>query len=527
MRLSLLIVDDNDYERDSLSTCVNWKLLGIENIYMAENGRRAWEIYTEHRPDIIITDIKMPEEDGLELMHRLHADGSTAKVIVVSAYDSFSYAQSALSLKAFSYILKPVSSRELTEAVRSAVDMIITEQLDNDERERYYSLLDEMREVGLEKYMHSFLTDDMSLSERSELFSKMCRVCSLSFQPQYVVLAFRHTESNLQTFKNTVLASLRGRFSYEAGFALDAETFVVVIDRIAMETDEFIREITGWLDAQESKQRLAAGVSKLNDNVLNMPDMYRQALQNLARFQRSGYGMCFFSDAAPEEDGMEDIVSILADIEKNMFNGVYPEELCRELRSALKGTRDIAEVKSAFISFASRIMGNPELIRLCAGDNDDNPELLNSSELFKAIIRCESVSLVMDVISAWCMSVSERFAYRLWDKKRKTAEEIKHIIDTEYEKEISLKYISERIFLSSNYTHILFKLVFGTTINHYLTEVRIDNASRLLAETDVPISQIAERVGYKNATYFFSLFKRITGETPAEYRRIKQKEASR
>ncbi|MBQ6595851.1 MAG: response regulator [Clostridia bacterium] len=119
--ITLLIADDERTARDHMIACIDWAKLGLEIIGVAGDGLTAWELMRSGRPDLALIDIRMPGMDGLELIRRASEEGLLTRILIVSGYDHFEYAQKALEYHVFKYILKPYSPEELTEALTAAI----------------------------------------------------------------------------------------------------------------------------------------------------------------------------------------------------------------------------------------------------------------------------------------------------------------------------------------------------------------------------------------------------------------------
>lgn len=522
LRLSILIIDDNSYEREALRACIPWHLLGIDEIRLAENGRKGWALYCEHRPQIILTDIKMPEMDGMEFVRRVRAEDSKTRILFLSAYDDFRYAQFALSHNADHYLLKPVNSKELVEVIRKAVDEVITEELDAEERAAFYAMLEEVREAGMEKYVRRYLLESLTPQERGELYLQMGRVCKLSFVPPLSVAVFRFREKQEYKRLQALLSRLSGSLEPAASLVLDTQSLVLILHKVQESRSDFAAKLNQTLDALPEQGALAVGVSSLTDNAMELRELYQQAVSCTNRCERHGYGRCFFVWDRYDmgRSNPDKLDACLERAEASMLAGTSPRHALEGIAESLEPECDLSSLKGAVIRYAGRLINESQVRWIC----DSDPELLSEEALYTALIRADSVPALTGTLGDWMETVAERFAYQSVDKKQKTALQIKHIIDTEYAGNITLKYLSGKVYLSGNYIHILFKSIYGHTVNHYLTEVRIQKACQLLSGTGYGIAQIATMVGYEHNTYFFSIFKRMTGMTPAEYRRAHQEE---
>lgn len=525
MRLSILIIDDNSYEREALRTCIPWSLLGVEDIYLAENGKTGWGLYGKHHPTMILTDIKMPEMDGLEFVSRVRAEDPKTRILFLSAYDDFRYAQFALSHNADQYLLKPVNSKELVEAIRKVVDEIITEELNEEERVAFYAMLKESREASIEKYIRRYLLESLSPRERGELYLQLSSIGKLSLVPPLAVVIFHFRPSLEYKHLHALLRRTSQILAPAAGLALDAHSLVLILHKVQGGRQELAAKVTQTLIELPERDELVIGVSDFSDNALELRELYQQAISCVNRYERYGYGRCFFvwdrqEPGRPDPDKLD---KCFKQAEALMLAGNSPRQALADISEKLGPDSTLSELKGAVIRFVSRLINTSQVQWICKAEE----ELLSEETLYTALIRADSAPVLADILSSWMEAVAERFTYQSVDKKQKIALQIKQIIDTEYASNITLKYLSQKVFLSSNYVHILFKSIFGRTVNHYLTEVRIQTACRLLSDTGYGIAEIAPQVGYEHNTYFFSIFKRITGMTPAEYRRMHQEEGSK
>lgn len=126
--VSMIIVEDESFERKSLMNCIDWGLIGVEIVGDASNGEAGLALVRDKHPDIVLTDINMPIMNAIEMSARIRQINSDIKILFISSYDDFEYAKQAIELKIFSYITKPVNEAELLRTVKRAVDSI-TEKL--------------------------------------------------------------------------------------------------------------------------------------------------------------------------------------------------------------------------------------------------------------------------------------------------------------------------------------------------------------------------------------------------------------
>ena len=191
--LKILLVDDEEEVRKIIAKKVPWEKLGYELIGNVSNGQEAMEVIEVNEPDVVLTDIRMPFMDGLELASKLKDEYPDIKVIIFSGFDEFEYAKQALKYNVIEYILKPVNIEEMTEILRRVRQSIVEDLL----KKRNIEKLKEAYMKGLPVIKERFLTDLVhgKLKSREEIQQKMSLYqIPLMFQDQYLVATLMLTE---------------------------------------------------------------------------------------------------------------------------------------------------------------------------------------------------------------------------------------------------------------------------------------------------------------------------------------------
>ncbi|THF73750.1 response regulator transcription factor [Cohnella fermenti] len=171
--LKALVVDDEYLVRTGIRETIDWPAYGVEIVGEADNGEDGLELALRHRPDVILTDIRMPFMNGLEFIERIKENRLEAGIIVLSGYDEFQYAQAALKLGASSYLLKPVDTAELAASVRK-LGLQVREQAR--ERAHYGELKNELPQVASKFWLdllHGRLREEEDISRRSALLPRI------------------------------------------------------------------------------------------------------------------------------------------------------------------------------------------------------------------------------------------------------------------------------------------------------------------------------------------------------------------
>lgn len=168
--MRLLIAEDELWLRKRLVSTIDWSSYGISKVYEAEDGGEALEIALKEKPDIVITDIRMPELSGIDLMKKLNENSIFSKMIVVSGYDDFEYAQGALRMGAINYLLKPVDEEELLDSVKRCVEELKKEK----NKETVFDKQSAASEMLME-HIYEDLIFETSEKRTEELLQKLSR----------------------------------------------------------------------------------------------------------------------------------------------------------------------------------------------------------------------------------------------------------------------------------------------------------------------------------------------------------------
>jgi len=400
----LLIVEDESKTRAALRQFIPWNAWGIGAVLEAGNGKQALHIAERERPDFILTDIRMPVMDGVELARRVSETMPDTGIIMLSAYSDLQYFKSAMKSRAIDYLLKPVDTAELEQAIRSAAERL----RQREERKKERQVID--RNLPL---------------LRSNFFLSLLKEAP-------------NDESD-------ALATLRS-----LGMELPAGTSWHVVE-LGFAPDE------GTRPAAAAKEAAAL-----------LEETYREVAWRQVAIDRD---RCFVFLGRPPGDAADDrTLSALA------------EEAKAQLEEAHAG--------KAVLRMTERPLGLCELFRTAGLLEPVGP--VDWSETDKASI----------------------------DRQTALVQTVKEIVASRYAEEtLSVNAIAEQVSYTAAYVCMVFKRATGTTVNHYMNQYRIRMAKKLLADPDIKMYEIAQRVGYANENYFSKVFKKYEHVSPSEYKR--------
>lgn len=512
--ISVMIVDDEKMILEDLSTMIDWEAAGYQIIATAFNGKQALRKYRELHPQVIFTDIRMPFMDGIEMISEIRKTDEKVSIILLTAYEDFSYAKAAISLGITEYIIKSeITANSLSDLLLRLKNNIIKAG----RRERY--ITDRM----LEQF---FLSEEMT--ENTDIEAILNR-------PEYIIMA----EQDLPV-------SLSGENIPEE-IIIHRSKFVEIL------TDE---KADGWelevITAIPGRKMVIA----LNPDEKNYSDRENKLLKTAHEFQRrlqkrtgfeftlyivrgkiSLYEFKRFYDENKriflkkylEGTGKIHILdcSQVQELEKerntaNTRNGISMEEVLKETDSQtrtrkLKEILDIAGNDGAeqFISAAqSGYIALKHAYR----------KVYNGKEKeFPQITTCWKNWLDAEKIILWLqeqMEVYHEYISReVKGYSRIVADAEEYIYRSFRNPDLSLNDVAAYVHLSPGYLSSEFKKETGVTLKSYLTDVRIDAAKKMMDEGKYKIYEICSAVGYNSSQYFSQAFYKKTGMFPTEYSR--------
>ncbi|MFH5182443.1 response regulator [Paenibacillus sp. TAB 01] len=521
--IRVLIADDEILVRVGLKTIIPWEQHGFELIGEAANGLEALELIRERGCDIVLTDIRMPECDGLTLIEKLKAEFPGIKCLILSSHNDFEYVQKALQLGAVDYVLKlTMEPGELLDkliALKERITIENEQQLQASEREFKMSVYS--REAK-EKRLKELLVKACSPWDVEEF------VREFGFrepvEPFYVVtikLDRYQEELEENRFRSERLLNFTvTNIMVEIGKKYDACEFVEIdngqfailtsIDPCEMLT-EIGSAVQTFLQLSVSSG-LSLPLASLND----MHAGFLQAEEALLHRFYQGYGgiIAYKPDRYPGHIGPQADEEWLKLLELRDEAGVL-ERLNRWYAVSSTGQEHPDELREQWIrlvhifaNYAAKLGGDLYSIPLHA---DRYP--------FHAVRSLETLQEIYDWFTGWTR-VYFRYIQQLTVKVWRP--EIQAVIETirsRYNENLKVFEIAKEIGFTENYLSVLFKKETGETIMDYLTRIRMDQARELLKDQSYKIYEISEMVGYSDSNYFSKLFKKMEGMYPLEFRK--------
>lgn len=518
-RVRVLIVDDEFFVCQLIYHLMDWEKYHAEVVGMIDNGEEALDMILKECPDIIISDIRMPGLNGIELVQAVKNLKKPAKIILISGHRSFEYAKEAINLGADYYLLKPIRKNELQEVFSSIVNEIEKERKAMDvEREYRKKLLLNKRE--LRNQFINFLVSGKLKGERDiDSVNKKYQFSFRKgkFQLAMLKLDFEETDQH-QRPETKILKQQLSKYNYELDkYCWD---FEMLIDENAIYVLMNFSEKQGIYIAQRLKivRETMQDISKcLVTLILGREwNTLFEMEKNMPQFRKAVYERIKTQDKIIAEDQIGEyrqehttakVGKLIRCIEAGNYEGIN-EYLENEQKEMIKesGENQIRKIQQIVGTFYQLFEdGKYQEKGHCIQENVEN---LNSIyKIWKYVKKMieeaiqENKEHFRNVNS---IQVKETIAY----------------IKLHYSENLKLTEMAERVYISPQYLSSLFKKEMDMTISEYIALLRIEKAKELLRGSSHNVAEIAERIGYRDIRHFSMVFKRITGLTPTEYRKI-------
>ena len=525
----VLLADDEEEIRSGISRKIDWASLGFRLVGEAANGEEALELAEQLRPDVVLTDIKMPFLDGLELCRRLRVSLPGARLVVFSGFDDFEYARQAVGAGVSEYILKPINAPELTQVLENLRRQLDRQQLERQDmetlRRRYEESLPILRELFYTRLLSGQLPPDQ-VQERAaryeiELPGGLWTAALVHADPP----GEREGSARDELALLSVQSFLTQHFSLEgcaARAVLCGDTAALLVqlsgeDRLYPLLEELER--LSLLSRSYLGLSLTAGVGlpcQGPEELHRSVEGARSALDYRALAE--GGRIIYIGDLEPQPAadlslGEEELRALSAAIKLGT-----PEQVDREVRVLMERLQRLAPSLTQYRLFLLELVTC--LVRLARTGGVSVEEVFGPG--FPAGTAFSELSS-LEELGRWlrerCGRLQELMGRRRTDSAWKLVEQAKDYIAAHYSDErLSVELLCSHIHLSPTYFSTLFKREVGMSFTAYVTQVRMEQALRLLRDSDEKTYRIAEQTGYSDPNYFSYVFKRRFGLSPSKYR---------
>lgn len=532
-KIKVFLVEDEVIIRSGVKKSINWEQEGYEFVGEASDGELAYPMILKEKPDILITDIRMPFMDGLELSRLVKKELPDIKILILSGYDEFEYAKKAIKIGVTEYLLKPISAAKLTEVLNAVAETIRQENEEKNLLETYFAEMRENTERDKMRLFEKLLMGDLSMGEILEAGERFGMNLGASCYKTVLFKILANLENHVYAEQMVDACSsveqaasmMEGVYVFQRG--VEGWAFLLTAQ------DEKSMEESAKILYQNLKQAMKnytqleyfGGIGSTVPRIRSLKQSFREADRAFAarfveeanqiisqkEFEKSqmeeGLKMQGVVQIGKSREMLQKFLSNGTREEVKAFSDAYISRIEEEnIRSTMVRQYVVIDVCIVILSFCERISSANRLQEEAEELQKMMQKIHSLSEIKKYVVR-----LLNEAIELRDAESGRRYSDLIAAAKK----EIENHYMTE---EISLNTVAISVGMSPSYFSSIFSKEAGKTFVEYLTEVRIEKAKEFLMCSSMKTSEIGYEVGYKDPHYFSYIFKKVQGCSPKEYR---------
>lgn len=521
---NVLLVDDEMLDLEGMRQFIPWKELGMEVVGAANNAFAACDILDQQAVDIIVSDVNMPNMSGLELARIAIEKKTDIRVIFVSGYQDFSYVKQALALKAYSYVLKPMDDKELITALQKVREDLDEEQQRREVEEAYQHMIPMAKNDLLIRLFEGEWESDGQAGMYKLV--KSYGLDKLEWPVRVAVLELDYFNW-LQEQDHLARHQLSKDFIYEVNTMGQKHgmphCYKVSSYRIALlmndqKKEKFIEDIYSSIRAK-FPVTMTVGVGKPAFTMGQIHTSYRQAMEAVDGKMFISKGNLIMYETVSSEPGMIDARMLDTHMD-TLFKAMKEYELVLIYDEIDKLFRSVSSLRSKFTIHNLAMYIIWKLDQQLKDVDEDLFEILgmelNSLDI---LLQFDTISDIRSWLVLKTFEISEYLRSKSESVNHKLIREIIQMMKDKMSENFTLKDIAQQFSFSPNYLGFLFKEETGKTFSEVLSQLRMEQAGKLLKDPTSKIYEIASKVGYRYLPYFSRQFKEAYGMTPMEYRK--------
>lgn len=527
--LKVVIADDEERICQLIRALIDWESLNMKVTGMAHNGLDALRMVEEEEPDILITDIRMPWCSGLELIEKVKEKNSAIEIIIISGYAHFEYAQRAIKYGVGDYLLKPINKTELYTILQKLKERIITRQesendilnlkqkSENNNRRLQNGLMMQLIEQKVSGLSLQTLQTEYALKVEPGIFQAFC----IKVDNGRGELNQSGLNIILDKIESLVDSNLRSKcyelLIYRSGFSC-----VGIMNYATEKVDEIRHQLRDCLKQLESQKDLygaitiCGAVGGMKEEPEQMTEtLYEASVIIKERFVVNGSGRVL--EKMPSE-GMLSELNLPEKYSRQITHAIEvmsieeADDVVRQIRESVESMQSVHGYE---IQDLVMVLGRLFLSRL----QMENRE----AEIKKYDEQCEQCGTVEELygrLTALQKNFLEELIKQHESDAARPVRQAKQYIQKHFNEQITLEEVSGVVGLNAAYFSVLFKKSEGEGFAKYLINLRIEEAKRLLRETNDSVAQICRQVGYNDVKHFTQTFEKAAGIKPATYRKL-------
>lgn len=535
--LKIFLVEDEIVVREGIKNNINWEEHGFLFCGEASDGELAYPLIGQLKPDIVITDIRMPFMDGLELSRLLKKEMPWIKIIILSGYGEFEYAKEAINIGVTEYLLKPLSGAELMKSMKVIQDNIKKEQEEKENLEKFKRDMKENEVDEKRKLFHDLVNNTKSIPYIIEKGKELnIELSAVAYNVVLFKINWKQIEKNGY---NHILIELKDKLEFLLEEKNEVIKFDCFIEGLALLfkgnsledlniiQSRYIKEMKEILDSYQDISYFG-GIGKPVSRLGELPLSYHEASRAFA--YRYLWDISEILDYVAISDEIITMkqssnlgISDVLHLDKKKVEGFlksgeqedvdfFVEEYMRSIGNESRNSLLFRQYMVMDMYYI--VVGFLEELGY-GGESIDEP-LKDNTHISLQISSFSKTKTYIANLLHIAIGLREELASNHYNGMIKKAKE--YISEHYANEDISLNEVASSVFISPSHFSALFSQKTGQTFVKYLTDMRMNKAKELLKCSDMKTSEIGYSVGYKDPHYFSYIFKKTQNCTPKQYR---------
>lgn len=538
--MKVLIADDEKKVAKLIYQLVNWQQWGLEVMGVVHDGRQALQLIRSEKPDIVITDIRMPGFNGIELIQEVQKEENRISFVIISGYSEFKYAQQALKLGVEDYLLKPIKRKDLVAVLDKIVGKRNDIEADEKQKETIQSELQKTKEQARNNLLRALIVNnENSVGIESQFFAGqhfqivIARVYITAMQQAESKETFDYILSKVQTLLSDTLKlhcteMVNTIWKNEVVCLLNGDA----LDRISY--DELLNCIRTELSSIQliyPGAKVVFGLGRQLDSVDDFQESLGQLhLSMIGRFKQ--INQIIFLEEAIQSTEKGSSKNGIVSPQQGALQSALTSEFRQKMDSCIEGL-DVAGLQKLMKEVADLMNDHLAEYGLVQKTYLDiiktfsfgtrkyhGIESAFEEDLCEGIERVYRFRDLMSWLSEQCAELLIQTKEEKMNSESKPIFYAKQYIAEHYGEPLTLELVASEIGFNTTYFSSVFKKATGQNFVDYLTQIRMENAKKMLAQSEMDLNIISEKIGYATLKYFSKIFKKHTGITPSEYRRL-------
>jgi two-component system response regulator YesN len=541
----ILVVDDEPIHRREMVNMIR-SLRNSYEVAEAANGLNALEILNNEEFNIIITDVKMPLMDGLQLIEALDKRVNRIKVVILSGYDYFDYAKRALKLGACDYLLKPVDEDTIEAMLRRVEELLEIQMAGDKTREKLQEQLSIAYPVYVDNAMNKWINGELSEDEAKKLGGVFenkgyCRFILLQVSCLEANTDYNNTSNINEEMKSYLRDNVFNhleQFGHKLSFFIENKSLIIAgsITSLECEDNDYTNRLEHQLKQlaaiiyEERHIKIKTGVSSAHNCMFSQFDAnaeaYRQAYTEAVNALEYGFyktrAVNFYSEneVIPGMNTLEISSSLETKIKNAVMSNdknIAGEVIRNELRRVIENGKPIPdkirsyaeELIFTFMNSVFHTLGKMHCSELTAKIKQTLATCIDYMELVKL-----SEYFVSDIFEAAEVISKSKSSY--------IVQKCVNYINEHLHEDLNVEVLADKFHFNVSYFSTIFKKNMGIGLSDYITDTRMQKAAQLLSLNNEKVYKIARKVGFCDVKYFYKIFRKKFGVTPNHYRKFSE-----